>query len=294
MNQTMPFDFSRGDDLTDLLGGSERTAPLPQAPEYVRIRETIPEFTETCPACRGSGRFKGRYGQDIGRCFKCEGAGKRTFKTAPAVRQASQTARTNRKVASWQDFAQEHPTESAWIISKAPSFDFAANMKARIEIYGELTDGQFQAVKRCADRDAQPKAPTSARSTAIDCTKVVAAFTTAQANGKAKPKLLIGGLKFTNAPATGKNAGSIYVKTRHTDDAPSQYLGKITGATYYPTRDATAEHIAAVVTIAADPAAAAIAHGLKTTQCSCCGATLDNPESVRLGIGPICRSKYGF
>lgn len=291
MNQT-PFDFERGDDLTDLLGGSERTAPLPQAPEYVRIRETIPEFTETCPACKGSGRFHSRYGRDVGRCFKCEGAGKRTFKTAPAVRQASQTARTNQKVASWQDFATAHPTESAWIITKAPSFDFAANMKAAIEIYGVLTDGQFQAVKRCADRDAQPA--TASRATEIDCSKIMDAFYKARAAGLRKPKLIIGGLKFSFAPDTGKNRGSLYVKAVRQGDTPSQYLGKITLGIFYPAREATAEQIAAVVTIAADPATAAKAHGLKTCRCSCCGLPLENPESVRLGIGPICRDKYGF
>lgn len=31
-----------------------------------------------------------------------------------------------------------------------------------------------------------------------------------------------------------------------------------------------------------------------STHCSCCGRTLTDPTSVRLGIGPICRSKRGL
>lgn len=32
--------------------------------------------------------------------------------------------------------------------------------------------------------------------------------------------------------------------------------------------------------------------GLKTGVCCCCGAILTNPESIALGIGPICRGKH--
>jgi len=46
--------------------------------------------------------------------------------------------------------------------------------------------------------------------------------------------------------------------------------------------------------VAADPLAAAIAHGKETGQCSCCGKTLTKQESIDLGIGPICRQKWGL
>lgn len=36
----------------------------------------------------------------------------------------------------------------------------------------------------------------------------------------------------------------------------------------------------------------AAAFGHETGICCCCGAFLENPESVKLGIGPICRAKY--
>ena len=78
-----PIDFAAGDDLSDFLGGAVVAPALPTAPEYARIRETVPEFTETCPACRGSGNFVSYTGRVVGNCFKCKGAGKRTFATSP-------------------------------------------------------------------------------------------------------------------------------------------------------------------------------------------------------------------
>jgi len=49
-----------------------------------------------------------------------------------------------------------------------------------------------------------------------------------------------------------------------------------------------------LIEVAADPLAAAVAYGAKTGRCSCCGRILTNELSVELGIGPICRGKWGF
>lgn len=46
-----------------------------------------------------------------------------------------------------------------------------------------------------------------------------------------------------------------------------------------------------------DPYAAATAYGLQTgvcSCCSCCGRELTNKLSVELGIGPVCREKFGW
>ena len=86
----------------------------------------------------------------------------------------------------------------------------------------------------------------------------------------------------------GRLPGAIYVKAVEAD----QYLGEIVDDKYLPTREASQEQVAQVVLIAADPGEAAKVHGVKTGQCSCCG--LPNAESIKLGIGPICRDKYGF
>lgn len=71
-----------------------------------------------------------------------------------------------------------------------------------------------------------------------------------------------------------------------------KYLGKVT-----PSRldsripDSVKETLVAA---AADPLTAAIRYGKETGFCSCCGRELTNKESIRLGIGPICREKFGL
>ena len=77
-------------------------------------------------------------------------------------------------------------------------------------------------------------------------------------------------------------------------------VGKITaeGATGFARkiRDAgldAAEIKAALDEIERDPKAAIAAHGIATGSCGCCGRELTDPESIALGIGPICIEKIG-
>lgn len=52
---------------------------------------------------------------------------------------------------------------------------------------------------------------------------------------------------------------------------------------------------AALRAIESDPMAAAKGAGLKTGRCSCCGRALTDPQSIEIGIGPICLAKMeGF
>ncbi len=71
-----------------------------------------------------------------------------------------------------------------------------------------------------------------------------------------------------------------------------KYLGKVT-----PNRldSRIPDSVKAVLLEAAsDPLTAAIRYGRETGSCSCCGKELTNAESIRLGIGPICREKFGL
>lgn len=122
----------------------------------------------------------------------------------------------------------------------------------------------------------------------IDVTKIAAAFAAARANHVEKPMLRLGAYVFSRAPDYGKNPGAIYVK----QDA--KYLGKIIDSSFSPTDDCTPAMRAEIISIAADPAQAAIAYGRRTNKCSCCGRTLTNKLSVDLGIGPICRGNFGW
>ena len=117
---------------------------------------------------------------------------------------------------------------------------------------------------------------------------IEAAFASAQSNGIKSPKLRLETFVFSRAAATGRNAGSLYVKQH------GAYIGKVTDGKFHPAQvcdDPTRDR---VIAAAADPHAAAKAYGARTGSCSCCGRELTNGESIELGIGPICRDKFGW
>lgn len=117
---------------------------------------------------------------------------------------------------------------------------------------------------------------------------IVTAFAKARANGIKTPRLRLDTFTFSRAPDTGRNAGAIYVKDG------GEYIGKVSDGRFHPTMACDEPTKARVITVAADPHNAAKAYGAKTGSCSCCGRELSNAESVELGIGPICRDKFGW
>jgi hypothetical protein len=134
----------------------------------------------------------------------------------------------------------------------------------------------------------KPSACARADAPAINVEKIEHAFEAAISNGLKWPKLRLDSFVFSPAPDSGKNAGSIYVKE------DGEYLGKITNGKFYAVRTCDGERKDRVVKAAADPEASAVAYGKRTGECSCCGRTLTDPESVERGIGPICADKYGW
>ena len=118
--------------------------------------------------------------------------------------------------------------------------------------------------------------------------RIAQAFASAVASGIKRPKLKLDLYQFSLAPATGVNAGAVYVKVS------DLYLGKIMGGKFTRSRDCSDEDQAKIIAACADPFAAAVAHGKRTGQCSCCGRELTNETSIALGIGPICRENWGL
>ena len=78
---------------------------------------------------------------------------------------------------------------------------------------------------------------------------------------------------------TGRWAGRTFVNIQAGDDE-------------FPVRFA-AERAKILAAIGADVKAAAIRYGRELGKCSQCNRTLTNPESIALGIGPICLNKIG-
>ena len=294
------------DALDDIFGGLE-AAPrhvLADA-EVARATRAATTYTENCPSCRGTGQFRSYSGRVVGDCFKCKGKGTQTFKTSSEQRaksQANAAALRDRKAATAAEQANEwlaaNPVEAEWL--KEPvkgDFTFHADLLAALIKYGSLTERQEAAVRNAAAKSAARKlqwaaerAERDAGAAVLSLEKIRTGFDSAVRFLK-RPKLRIADIQFSLAPATGRNAGCIYV-VRASDDT---YLGKITQDDKFITsRDCSAADSETVARVAADPAAAATAHGHEFGNCSCCGRELTNPESVARGIGPICAERWGW
>ena len=297
------------DDVFDIFG---ITAPAnvtkPIAVDTVLADAQIANtrrFEETCPACNGSGVFRGYTGRIVGDCFKCDGKGVRFFRTSSDDRAKARDAAAAKREAAAATAVEQanawleaNPVEAAWMREPVKGdFTFHADMLEALNKYGHLTERQEAAVRNAAAKSAARKAQWAAEKAARDAAapvltmgKIRAGFDNATQYLK-RPKLRIADIQFSLAPATGVNAGAIYV-VRASDDT---YLGKITpDDRFIRSRDCTDADSDVVARVAADPAAAASAHGHEYGYCSCCGRELTNPESVARGIGPICAERWGW
>jgi hypothetical protein len=304
-NQIPPAIRGAFDDLeSDFDGGSE-------TPRAAVARVVDPTFAQQvtlgtgrtvatlarfpCRKCGGSGTYRGpsQYGS---KCFKCKGRG--MMKTDPMLavrrREAKETKRLaeiGAKLAAW---APAHVTELEWIAANCATFDFAASLRDALARYGSLTEGQLGAIRRCIEKTAARAQERAERKPDADVggagfARMIAAFDAAKISGLRRPKFRVESYEFAPAKATSQNAGCIYVTARGT------YIGKITAdGKFFASREATDTHKADVARIGADPLAAAVMHGKQTGNCSCCGRGLENEESVALGIGPVCREKWGL
>lgn len=148
--------------------------------------------------------------------------------------------------------------------------------------------GNWRPGRPCFACNGKGKTKVAPVGTDIDVSAISTAFEAARANQIKSPKLRLDTFTFSRAPDHGKNPGSIYVKDS------GDYIGKVLGNKFLPTQACDASTAARVIAVAADPHKAAKAYGTKTGSCSCCGRELTNGISVKLGIGPICRDKYGW
>lgn len=284
-----------GDDATPASPVTKRVAGEHLA---ATVADPTKMWPETCAACKGRGKFVSWGGRVVGDCYRCKGAGKRSFRTAPEVRERARERSAERKVenadANWTAFAAEYPALSEWMTTRAPRFEFAASMMQAVRQWGRLTEKQLATVTRLAQADADRKAQVASRSVDVDASKIVEAFDHARSSGLSRIKINLtstDGFTFvvTPAGATSSNPGALYVKS---DD--SEYLGKIVEGRFVPVRACGDERRDAFVQVASDPLAAAVAYGRLTGSCSCCGRELTAADSVAAGIGPICAGKMGW
>lgn len=260
-------------------------------------------YTEPCKKCSGRGLVTIGYNYPRSvRCFSCDGTGKHEFKTSPQHRAKAKQSAARRKEVETENLARQiiewsetHAAEYEWMKRSASTFEFAQSMLMALYKFGSLTEKQMATVQRLtaqsAERDAkfaEEKAARVAAAPTVDISKIEDAFATAKSSGLKFPKLRLAGFVFSPAGAASKNAGAIYVKTG------DQYLGKIAEGRFFKVRECDGETEQKVLEVASDPKRAAVAFGMQTGICACCGAELTNQESIERGIGPICADRYGW
>lgn len=248
-----------------------------------------------CDSCKGSGRFVRGYRnpRDYGPCNKCKGTGK--LKTDPETRAKQKKAREDKKKAAAGAYIAAHTAEYTWCVSNL-SFNFAVSMYEAIKQHGSWTLGQLAAIRKCMARDEERVRQRAAIEAAAPVVvgegfaRMLAVFARAKTSGLKWPKLRIDPYVFALAGERSKYAGkALFVK--HDNDG---YLGRIDLEGRWFPSDAGRGHDDEVRSICKDPLAAAVLHGKQTGRCACCGLELTNEESIHLGIGPICRDKWGL
>lgn len=261
-----------------------------------------PLFVEPCPGCRGSGVFRGYSGRLIGNCFKCKGTGKVEFKSSQLERQKRaeyadkvkqrKAITLAEKRAAW---IEQNPAEYKWLLDNYQSWEFATSLHEALTKYGALTDGQIGAVRRCIQKNAERTAERTAQRAAavanaptVSIQAIETAFAHAMSRGIKRPKVRLGDFKLSVAPATGANAGAVYVKRGE------EYLGKIKDGRFVKAWACNEVTEAEVVELCSNPAENAVAYGRRTGRCAICSKELTVGESIDRGIGPICAEKYGW
>lgn len=126
----------------------------------------------------------------------------------------------------------------------------------------------------------------------LDVSAMIQAFEIAVSRGAVRqPQVDVMGFKFKYA-TRGNTPGAIFVI--EADMGFDEYLGKIYQGKFMPVRACTPEQEKRILAAAANPLEAIIAFGKQTGRCGICRRTLTDAKSVELGIGPICKGKFGL
>lgn len=276
------------DDLDTDIGASRPTGIAAQT--EIRARAHIINGGEqalvTCPKCRGSGYWRPGYP-----CFTCKGKGKATTRQAGAVKAKATRA------ANHQAWCEEHRELLTTLGGMSDWNSFAASMLEQVGSGRSLSENQIAACHRMIakvearreEKRQERQAEQAAKSGAVGVEAIIALFAKATDNDIKRPIFRAEGMEISKASPNGRNAGALYVKAE--DDT---YLGKIVGGQFLASREAPADTLAKLTTIAEDPTAAAIRYARRTGRCGCCGRGLVDPVSIRAGVGPICAEAWGL
>jgi hypothetical protein len=260
---------------------------LVETPVEIQTK-TATEQKYICTECAGTGLYQHtRVYQDKKHCFACRGKG--YFKTDPRKLAKQREQRAAKKQALIEAAQRQNAEQEVYseVVSMASWNSFAASLVEQHEQGKAWSEKQVAAVASMIYKIQETKRKKLEEAAAVDLSPIVSMFQYAKNNGYKRPVYRAEGLKISLAPESGSNAGALYIK-----DMEGLYLGKVAGGKFFASRDATDEQKQAVFIIAQDPKQAAIRYGQQTGSCSCCGRTLSNKQSIELGIGPVCASRW--
>jgi len=279
----MPTNF---DDLDD--GLKATMATFEKARADIRASAHIVNGGErnhvACPKCGGSGQTR------WGRCFRCEGKGAVSARSA-AASQAKVTRERN-EAERRADFAREHSDVIAFLDANLGWSDFYRSLSEQLLERGTLSENQVAAVRRGmakrAARTEERKIERVASAPFVEISAIEKLFATATDNDVKKPIFRADGIELSKAPANGRNAGALYVKRE------GNYVGKIVDGRFQAVREAPADTLDRLLAVAADPLGESIKYARRTGCCGLCGRELVDPVSIRALVGPICAPKWGL
>lgn len=298
----MTIDFT---DLDEIISAPKGASPEDSGETFLEAAATY--ANAPCRKCGGSGVWRGSY--TTGRCFSCKGTGKsqqriRTDKAgveARAKRRVQAAARKERQAQEKLDAAtayeEAHPEVVAWLKANGQRSEFAASLTAAIFNYGSLTERQLAAVEKILRKDAERKA--DAPKPVAELGNCLKYLQTARENGLKYPKLRLvdssgARIVLQLAGDRSRNPGSVNI-TDGRGYPDNRWFGRIdVDGKFTPARNCPPEVVETLVEIDKDPATAVKVQGQRTGQCCCCGRELTNEVSIELGIGPICRSRFGL
>lgn len=254
----------------------------------------VPAYT--CNKCRGTGIVTFGYrNPQTGKCHACNGRG--GFTSSPEARNKAKAARMKKANNKQEEvnvlvarFKAEHNAVFGSLLDGASrGSNFCKSLLDQLFAKGELSANQIAAVERGMQKQPTASVALDKPSLGGGHKSLYSALCTARRNNLRYPKIRVAELVFSLASAASTNVGCIYVKSGDT------YLGKITAdGRWCRSRDCNDMNDQLVQEVCKDPLAQAIAHGIKTGICSCCGRELTDPKSIAAGIGPICASNFGW
>lgn len=178
-------------------------------------------------------------------------------------------------------------------------YDFAISLRKSFLKNGKLSDKQLAAAKKCISKKVTKKNDVDTeQNDNIDQTgllgiaELVSSMWRARRNGVKEPKMRLFAENTSFNVVFDNDESSKYNNSIRVLSDDGQLLGRILGKKFYKSYYTPDDVANQIIETCSNANKSAISYGRRTGSCSCCGRPLNNEESVRLGIGPVCRTYF--